>query len=213
MAAACQSSCRTAHPRSRGENSEKTAGGAGNRGSSPLTRGKQRSDSPDVSHARLIPAHAGKTTASAPSQATSTAHPRSRGENIGTAWINIVPSGSSPLTRGKPVTTLPGAVGLRLIPAHAGKTVPVDHESGRVGGSSPLTRGKQGHPLRPVGVHGLIPAHAGKTVRVQDRYVQVRAHPRSRGENWSTPKLAVGQSGSSPLTRGKLQASADDAAD
>ena len=70
-----------AHPRSRGENSEKTAGGAGNRGSSPLTRGKQRSDSPDVSHARLIPAHAGKTTASAPSQATSTAHPRSRGEN------------------------------------------------------------------------------------------------------------------------------------
>ena len=172
MAAACQSSCRTAHPRSRGENSEKTAGGAGNRGSSPLTRGKQRSDSPDVSHARLIPAHAGKTTASAPSQATSTAHPRSRGENIGTAWINIVPSGSSPLTRGKPVTTLPGAVGLRL-----------------------------------------IPAHAGKTVRVQDRYVQVRAHPRSRGENWSTPKLAVGQSGSSPLTRGKLQASADDAAD
>ena len=29
------------------------------------------------------------------------------------------------------------------------------------------------------------------------------AHPRSRGENWSAPKLTAGQSGSSPLTRGK----------
>ena len=35
-----RSRCFAAHPRSRGENSEKTAGGAGNRGSSPLTRGK-----------------------------------------------------------------------------------------------------------------------------------------------------------------------------
>ena len=81
VAAACQSSCRTAHPRSRGENSEKTAGGAGNRGSSPLTRGKQRPQLRRRLRQRLIPAHAGKTSAPPGLTSSRPAHPRSRGEN------------------------------------------------------------------------------------------------------------------------------------
>ena len=70
-----------AHPRSRGENSEKTAGGAGNRGSSPLTRGKQRPQLRRRLRQRLIPAHAGKTSAPPGLTSSRPAHPRSRGEN------------------------------------------------------------------------------------------------------------------------------------
>ena len=52
---------RTAHPRSRGENSSAYVDSKSAPGSSPLTRGK-RAVWPDMSEAeRLIPAHAGKT--------------------------------------------------------------------------------------------------------------------------------------------------------
>ena len=91
-----------AHPRSRGENttysillpprpgsspltrencriaSEKTQWV----GSSPLTRGKLEQHPPHDLHVRLIPAHAGKTTSPPKPRFPSTAHPRSRGENI-----------------------------------------------------------------------------------------------------------------------------------
>ena len=70
-------------------------------------------------------------------------------------------------------------------------------------GSSPLTRGKRGPGDNRNLRRRLIPAHAGKTVRVQDRYVQVRAHPRSRGENTAIARTVTDTMGSSPLTRGK----------
>ena len=52
----------------------------------------------------------------------------------------------------------------------------------------------------------LIPAHAGKTWPRRRRVLMRRAHPRSRGENHSPSYRGVKLSGSSPLTRGKLQA-------
>ena len=70
-------------------------------------------------------------------------------------------------------------------------------------GSSPLTRGKYaGEILQWVEV-GLIPAHAGKMCFGGHVAFDVRAHPRSRGEN--NTKAVNGQTftGSSPLTRGK----------
>ena len=91
--------------------------------------------------------------------------------------------GSSPLTRGKHALSIRVRRALGLIPAHAGKTLPVSPRRSRTRahprsrgenikaavsvvvewGSSPLTRGKQraqlGRHFRP----GLIPAHAGKT--------------------------------------------------
>ena len=52
----------------------------------------------------------------------------------------------------------------------------------------------------------LIPAHAGKThFPVQDSNA-LRAHPRSRGENYGVAFRHPIVSGSSPLTRGKLRA-------
>ena len=111
----------------------------------------------------------------------------------------------------------------RLIPAHAGKTLPPwgvyvsvrAHPRSRgendddhlhipsVAGSSPLTRGK----LLRFGADrftcGLIPAHAGKTVGGEESHLADGAHPRSRGENAFYGAACDDDRGSSPLTRGK----------
>ena len=171
----------------------------------------------------LIPAHAGKTPPRFSSWNPVPAHPRSRGENAIAAGQTSAAYGSSPLTRGKHLANERSSGGVRLIPAHAGKTVrggevaargPAHPRSRgenrrrirggtRSRGSSPLTRGKRlSRSTRQI-VRWLIPAHAGKTPRNYPHYEMSRAHPRSRGENamW----IGGGQNfgGSSPLTRGK----------
>ena len=193
----------TAHPRSRGENPLGTLRAFRMRGSSPLTRGKRPHVARFVGEERLIPAHAGKTAVIDTLIADRAAHPRSRGENRLLLPQRPVERGSSPLTRGKR-GPLPRPLGrVRLIPAHAGKTVKFGYtnrdgsahprsrgENGlgvgrlRCGcGSSPLTRGKLITAATVISWFRLIPAHAGKT-----------------------DKLAFAKDtlkGSSPLTRGK----------
>ena len=111
-----------AHPRSREENHAGGGSLAVADGSSPLTRGKREDAHGGDVAVRLIPAHAGKTQSSSSRELGSRAHPRSRGENEKDTVSDPVPTGSSPLTRGKPrgwkyVVDPDG-----LIPAHAGKT-------------------------------------------------------------------------------------------
>ena len=111
-----------AHPRSRGENVVAASSWGGRQGSSPLTRGKQHfANAVDVER-RLIPAHAGKTSALFCAWATLGAHPRSRGENPVEHFTAVCRVGSSPLTRGKPGGRQTAAIRAGLIPAHAGKT-------------------------------------------------------------------------------------------
>ena len=213
-----------AHPRSRGENLCVEARGEIFTGSSPLTRGKRQGVVGTIASDGLIPAHAGKTCVSKLAAKYSRAHPRSRGENVRASSALSRPTGSSPLTRGKPFTGVPAADRLGLIPAHAGKTSrsasPARssraHPRSRgenacecsahegVCGSSPLTRGKRtpGHACHGPG--GLIPAHAGKTACARASTSRPSAHPRSRGENYTLGGTASVCSGSSPLTRGKL---------
>ena len=172
---------------------------------------------------RLIPAHAGKTSARSARVRPRAAHPRSRGENAEGGVEYTVRDGSSPLKRGKhrPVTVCSSV--RRLIPAHAGKTRtrgpahlstgahPRSRGENLIGvaadlsaqGSSPLTRGKRrcGHGL---GLRGrLIPAHAGKTSTTRPSRPSEGAHPRSRGENEVRHVCERAARGSSPLTRGK----------
>ena len=212
-----------AHPRSRGENAARPRRWHGRRGSSPLTRGKRKTDASAFLAHGLIPAHAGKRDEASeslpcggliPAHAGKTmkpkkqvihhqAHPRSRGEN---GW--------------KSCPTCPRRW---LIPAHAGKTLSDwDEDSGHgahprsrgeneskqnciafLKGSSPLTRGK----LAGVGLDSLgerlIPAHAGKTPDRGGARRPSGAHPRSRGENTSPTAPSSICRGSSPLTRGK----------
>ena len=113
-----------AHPRSRGENSGARSGLIRANGSSPLTRGKRGRYLRCCHPARLIPAHAGKTVSIMARTSGEGAHPRSRGENDQLAQGTQGGIGSSPLTRGKPGRGKTTLLQLRLIPAHAGKTLP-----------------------------------------------------------------------------------------
>ena len=152
------------------------------------------------------------------------AHPRSRGENTSRPCVGRRARGSSPLTRGKLRGRLPRPHGGGLIPAHAGKTSDVcagrraawAHPRSRgenpdqstcvtsPRGSSPLTRGKPLAALVFSPFTRLIPAHAGKTDDSAARNPGRQAHPRSRGENRRRGGELLGFTGSSPLTRGKL---------
>ena len=71
-------------------------------------------------------------------------------------------------------------------------------------GSSPLTRGKQPGNAQNTLDPRLIPAHAGKTISHSTPCSLRWAHPRSRGENRRLIQTHPGETGSSPLTRGKL---------
>ena len=154
---------------------------------SPLTRGKLVFLLLRFGGLGLIPAHAGKTTPTRRPWCGSSAHPRSRGENVSQRAGRWYASGSSPLTRGKPAGTSSITRMEGLIPAHAGKThegrtrrddleahprsrgenTPAALSRVKVNGSSPLTRGKHASGALAGEGERLIPAHAGKTRRPQ----------------------------------------------
>ena len=90
-----------AHPRSRWENTNVYRLNIGCDGSSPLTWGKLAGHHDHHRIAGLIPAHVGKTAASAASEKLTKAHPRSRGENNEIERVSYGFEGSSPLTWGK----------------------------------------------------------------------------------------------------------------
>ena len=214
-----------AHPRSRGENSVREGHVPVEGGSSPLTRGKLHAEGPPALRGRLIPAHAGKTSARGGRPCPPAAHPRSRGENLVMRELWESEFGSSPLTRGKHTSRTMYSASGRLIPAHAGKTCPPSlattsapaHPRSRgencraaralacPAGSSPLTRGKRRHNDQHWQSLRLIPAHAGKTSTRCLGPDRRAAHPRSRGENGLLGQLDNLGQGSSPLTRGKPQ--------
>ena len=172
-----------AHPRSRGENHARKVAKPGDKGSSPLTRGKLVVGCHAMLLCGLIPAHAGKTKGEVPTVDGWRAHPRSRGENGALFPTARAGLGSSPLTRGKHDEVAVRCACGGLIPAHAGKTKPVAEKALSLGahprsrgenglvlrsrvsrrGSSPLTRGKPPSCRCRGGMGGLIPAHAGKT--------------------------------------------------
>ena len=115
---------RGAHPRSRGENVSIALSRSSLTGSSPLTRGKRHRHFRCRIQGRLIPAHAGKTRIRGVGADKQGAHPRSRGENLSQQAPHLRIAGSSPLTRGKRASQVAESMARRLIPAHAGKTLP-----------------------------------------------------------------------------------------
>ena len=71
---------------------------------------------------RLIPARAGNTHCGHCPDSPYAAHPRSRGEHLGSALVVLALYGSSPLARGPLWLTVFQAFGEGLIPARAGTT-------------------------------------------------------------------------------------------
>ena len=175
--------CHGAHPRVGGENWSFQRSRVTKGGSSPRGRGKLEEARADLAQAGLIPAWAGKTTASPGANAARPAHPRVGGENKNRAASATPTSGSSPRGRGKPSCSHSCPLLGRLIPAWAGKTRPlacirsgttahprVGGENAqqppavlRGGGSSPRGRGKQTEVRPRLQALRLIPAWAGKT--------------------------------------------------
>ena len=192
-------------------------------GSSPRVRGKRRRPRGGDLARRLIPARAGKTrTGRAPARA-SRAHPRACGENPRAHRTRPGGHGSSPRVRGKLQTSFSLIIGVRLIPARAGKTreskaVPAGYWAhpracgenidcayyphGETG-SSPRVRGKRGRCRRRPLHRGLIPARAGKTRAGASTIRRRRAHPRACGENAGNSYEEMSMMGSSPRVRGK----------
>ena len=154
------------------------------RGSSPLSRGIRGTSLDEQAVRGIIPALAGNTAAARRSCTKWRDHPRSRGEYAAMTLGIYTHLGSSPLSRGIPLTRIRRSNSPRIIPALAGNTsgsrrcrrVRQDHPRSRgeyTGGdkidvcdegSSPLSRGIQDR-VEVVEHHGrIIPALAGNTL-------------------------------------------------
>ena len=112
-----------AHPRLRGEHSITSARKSSFSGSSPLTRGTQKSGGRLPVPLGLIPAYAGNTCAPGPRLGPRPAHPRLRGEHIISMISRFMMMGSSPLTRGTRQHAPRLCRNCGLIPAYAGNTI------------------------------------------------------------------------------------------
>ena len=130
--------------------------------------------------------------------------------------------GSSPLSRGIPITVSDIAEKPGIIPALAGNThrrrspsprrgdhprsrgeylLPHPHRSFQCG-SSPLSRGIRFLKALPVGTGRIIPALAGNTHTPTPTPSSTSDHPRSRGEYDACTVITEYPQGSSPLSRG-----------
>ena len=206
-----------------GENQPPAATCTASLGSSPRVRGKPAFATEIPYGLGLIPACAGKTRKGGVCGGRAGAHPRVCGENIETTVPTYTLRGSSPRVRGKRGRRCARGLGIRLIPACAGKTwLPIrQHLKGwahprvcgenakvravviRCLGSSPRVRGKLLHNQRQSRRLRLIPACAGKTTPKQLHSASHRAHPRVCGENLRRDVGDCFDKGSSPRVRGK----------
>ena len=110
------------HPRACGANSAVDRADQMNNGSSPRMRGKQRHQTGNTGTVRIIPAHAGQTTAHRDVTRTASDHPRACGANAAIFCTGDGICGSSPRMRGKRDHGVVGVKPRRIIPAHAGQT-------------------------------------------------------------------------------------------
>ena len=172
-----------AHPRWRGADLFAMEAGEAEQGSSPLARGGLVVLGDADQWRVALPAGAGRTRGGRRRRRRGRAHPRWRGADLRLVRYPAEDGGSSPLARGGLVCPALDGLGVRLIPAGAGRTsrrrptrshtpahprwrgADADPASGvgTVSGSSPLARGG---PHRSPGHHrlaGLIPAGAGRT--------------------------------------------------
>ena len=110
------------HPRIRGEHVSNSLEGTMPYGSSPHTRGALGVIAADGRQERIIPAYAGSTSTPGRSIRAGWDHPRIRGEHVDPLFLVLVVFGSSPHTRGAPLSVFLSLARGRIIPAYAGST-------------------------------------------------------------------------------------------
>ena len=150
-------------------------------------------------------------------------HPRACGANLGATMAEIMPYGSSPRVRGKPLVSDRCPPACRIIPARAGQTpatiprrVPhPDHpracgansvsplKPSAVNGSSPRVRGKHRRACEAAARSRIIPARAGQTTSPSSVIAICTDHPRACGANLGAHWEGATGCGSSPRVRGK----------
>ena len=194
------------HPRTRGEQASHCRRVVFNDGSSPHTRGTVRGCNRGSCRRRFIPAHAGNSAHDNRSPLHVPVHPRTRGEQTHCAYSGLFIPGSSPHTRGTGGSGIPWRALRRFIPAHAGNRNENLSLSFRRIGSSPHTRGTASSVPRYVFYERFIPAHAGNRYLLAIPARNSSVHPRTRGEQLLTCYCKRISAGSSPHTRGTVQA-------
>ena len=172
---------------------------------------------------RIIPAHAGQTTATRCPCESPADHPRACGANLTADDAHASTAGSSPRMRGKHLFDAFRVRGGRIIPAHAGQTmrcarlgrVMKDHPRAcganlasrrfhhGLSGSSPRMRGKRVEPVCDGAEVRIIPAHAGQTAPNRQDACPCPDHPRACGANRRYGRFSTRPVGSSPRMRGK----------
>ena len=172
---------------------------------------------------RIIPAHAGQTTLTPSTSVPTTDHPRACGANRAKVTNATVRVGSSPRMRGKLSGHRQGLSSQRIIPAHAGQTMPTlisasmssDHPRAcganssvpppvpLAVGSSPRMRGKPTVGVMVYAHTRIIPAHAGQTAAGESATKPRTDHPRACGANRNQVAGLHSLDGSSPRMRGK----------
>ena len=111
------------HPRACGANPALSVMTAAPAGSSPRMRGKRAGHRLRPRPYRIIPAHAGQTTATRCPCESPADHPRACGANLTADDAHASTAGSSPRMRGKHLFDAFRVRGGRIIPAHAGQTM------------------------------------------------------------------------------------------
>ena len=212
------------HPRACGANDPNAEYLGADNGSSPRVRGKRLVCRVCLPCRRIIPARAGQTRAICLIRLSAMDHPRACGANAAIRRSRMIPSGSSPRVRGKPVAIVGRCRSIRIIPARAGQTpktlnsAPSSTDHPRACGanrfrlfcvrsfygSSPRVRGKPVQESYVSVKNRIIPARAGQTAARLERKPPASDHPRACGANYCSAPRKSNQHGSSPRVRGKL---------
>ena len=156
---------RSDHPRACGANMLTWIQALCDNGSSPRMRGKRSSRGAAGSSSGIIPAHAGQTPPYQKAHIILSDHPRACGANEVTSSSIMRSRGSSPRMRGKRSPLVCTCKRMRIIPAHAGQTIP---------GTAYRSRTTD-HP-RACGANSLIPL-AKRTPTILEKFdLHSRSH-------------------------------------
>ncbi len=170
------------HPRACGENNKLRRRERRDFGSPPRMRGKLVEDALVDARVRITPAHAGKTFYERISGRTKADHPRACGENRCKGKAQKEEDGSPPRMRGKPLVLFLINSGLRITPAHAGKTRARSRFSGTAP-DHPRACGENRYPTMVYsGERGSPPRMRGKRPRNRHRKRRVRITPAHAGK-------------------------------
>ena len=128
-----------------------------------------------------------------------------RGEDWSPVPRTACSAGSPPHARGRRHRPGQPCAERGITPACAGKTQCQLHCSLHFGGSPPHARGRLGVSLDHSPATRITPACAGKTHPVRAVQVNLKDHPRMRGEDLAWGVLAAVGAGSPPHARGRLK--------